>query len=159
MLVYKRERVTQANNCGLFYVSGKGEKTQEYHRGPQGSKYLETSFTLQTKPERQREMQKLKTGSRENWLVLWPNKLVIWAQKATTGSVPIFSRRCLRLRDGAMCPESKTHNLLPPGVDISPTRCRESVPETTDVSGRNHCFAKVLPASRPQLGAKQKVGK
>lgn len=30
------------------------------------------------------------------------------------------SRRCLSLREGAMCPESIKHNLLPPGVEIPP---------------------------------------
>lgn len=46
------EMATQANSRWWFYVSVKGEETKECHKGPQGSKYLETFFTLQTKPER-----------------------------------------------------------------------------------------------------------
>lgn len=53
---------TQANSRWLFYVSVKGEETQECHKGPQGSKYLETFFTLQTKPEWWGEEQQLETA-------------------------------------------------------------------------------------------------
>lgn len=56
------EMATQANSRWLFYVSVKGEETKECHKGPQGSKYLETFFTLQTKPERWREEQQLETA-------------------------------------------------------------------------------------------------
>lgn len=48
---------------------------------------------------------------------------------------------------------------LPPGVEMSPALSQEHVPESSDVSGRNHCFGKVLPASRPQLVAKLNRGK
>lgn len=156
--VYERERVIQANSCGLFHVSVKGEKTQECHKGPWGSKYLETSFTLQTKPEWERDMQKLGTGSHENWLTLRFNKLVFLTQKVTIGFVPLFSVASETQRGSDVSWEHKTRFIASQGWNV-PTRCQERVPETSDVSGRNHCFRKVLPVSRPQFGAKQKLGK
>lgn len=47
--ICKTERLDMKTVVGCF-VSVKGEKTQECHKEPRGSKYLETFFTLQTKP-------------------------------------------------------------------------------------------------------------